>query len=183
MEAAAKTVELLTQRHLPEKPHNLSASPDWRHTKPTTESRPFEEWNSQRLQYSTFLSEADRGVLLTRPYYDMREEPPKPVPREVNALSSKNSSEKKKLSLSDYKNKKTTGAAPSPEPSTHRGREDSNHSTPSHNTPSGSSAPPRSHADSKPSQESRPMEHSRSRESDSSGDSRRHPNSHRPDTR
>lgn len=58
------------------------------------------------MQYTTLLSEADRGMLLTRSYYDMRVEPPKPVSRDVNALA-KPAGEKKKLSLSDYKNKKT----------------------------------------------------------------------------
>lgn len=180
MEAAAKTVELLTRRILPDKPHHLSVSPDWRHRRPTTESRPFEEWNSPRLQYMTFLSEADRGPLLTRPYYDMREEPPKPVPREVNSLSAKSGAEKKKLSLSDYKNKKTTGAVASPpEPSISKGR-DSSHSTPSH-LAQGAAAGARPTSEARPLYESRAMEHSRSRDSDSSGESRRHQNSHIPD--
>ncbi|KAF4975600.1 hypothetical protein FZEAL_7630 [Fusarium zealandicum] len=109
MEAATKTVQQLTQRILPEKPHHLSYSADWRYRIPADESRlkhP-EEWENPRLQYSTLVSEADRGVLLTRPYYDMRVEPPKPVPRDVGALAK--GGEKKKLSLSDYKNKKTSG--------------------------------------------------------------------------
>lgn len=108
MEAAAKTVHLLTQRILPEKPHHLSYSTDWKCRPPHDDNaKHFEEWDNPRLQYMTFVSEADRGLLLTRPYYDMRVEPSKPVPREVNALA-KPSGEKKKLSLSDYKNKKTT---------------------------------------------------------------------------
>ncbi|KAH7154980.1 hypothetical protein B0J13DRAFT_214128 [Dactylonectria estremocensis] len=110
MEAAAKKVQWLTQHILPEKPHHLSYSPNWRYRIPADEhkSKRFEEWDNTRLQYVTLVSEADRGVLLTRSYYDMRVEPQKPVPREVNALS-KAGGEKKKLSLSDYKNKKTTG--------------------------------------------------------------------------
>lgn len=120
MEAAAKTVELLTQRILPDKPHNLSKSPDWRFRVPLDESKLgpkyLEEWDNRRLQYTTFLSEADRGVLLTRPYYDMRIEPPKPVPRDLTNLA-KPAGEKKKLSLSDYKNKKTGVASDAtPEP-------------------------------------------------------------------
>ncbi|KAG5946058.1 hypothetical protein E4U53_006647 [Claviceps sorghi] len=117
MEAAAKTVEVLSKRILPERPHHLSFSPTWRHRPhpeddETAESRlakrRFEEWHNTRLQYLTFLSEADRGTLLTRSYYDMREEPSRPVPREVSTLSKGISTgEKKKLSLSDYKNKKT----------------------------------------------------------------------------
>lgn len=123
MEAAAKTVELLTQRTLPDTPYYLSNSPDWRYRpRPDDHSRP-EEWHSTRLQYSTLLAEADRGVLLTRPDYDMREEPPKPVSRDISSLS-KSGGEKKKLSLSDYKNKKTapTSASP-PEPSIARLKE------------------------------------------------------------
>jgi hypothetical protein len=71
----------------------------------------------------TLLSDADRGVLLTRSYYDMREEPSKPVPKEVTALAK--GGEKKKLSLSDYKNKKTSGATSTspPEPTLAKKRE------------------------------------------------------------
>ncbi|KAJ4136013.1 hypothetical protein NW768_003621 [Fusarium equiseti] len=126
MEAAAKTVQQLTQRILPEKPHHLSYSADWRYNIPANESRHkhFEEWDNTRLQYSTLVSEADRGVLLTRSYYDMRVEPPKPVPRDVGILAK--GGEKKKLSLSDYKNKKTSGLTSdtsTPEPPSARKRE------------------------------------------------------------
>ncbi|KAF4441931.1 hypothetical protein F53441_11891 [Fusarium austroafricanum] len=126
MEAAAKTVQQLTQRILPEKPHHLSYSPDWRYHIPANESRQkhLEEWDNTRLQYSTLVSEADRGVLLTRPYYDMRVEPPKPVPRDVGILAK--GGEKKKLSLSDYKNKKTSGVTSdtsTPEPPSAKKRE------------------------------------------------------------
>jgi hypothetical protein len=118
MEAAAKTINRLSQRLLPEQPHHLSIHPDWRY-KPYEDRRPDrpEEWGNVRLQYMTLLSDADRGVLLTRSYYDMREEAQKPVPKEVSALAK--GGEKKKLSLSDYKNKKTTctTSASPPEPS------------------------------------------------------------------
>ncbi|KAJ4254903.1 hypothetical protein NW762_009701 [Fusarium torreyae] len=126
MEAATKTVQQLTQRILPEKPHHLSYSPDWRYHIPANESRQKhpEEWDNTRLQYSTLVSEADRGVLLTRSYYDMRVEPPKPVPRDVGILAK--GGEKKKLSLSDYKNKKTSGVTSdtsTPEPPSAKKRE------------------------------------------------------------
>ncbi|KAF4987315.1 hypothetical protein FGRMN_10440 [Fusarium graminum] len=126
MEAAAKTVQQLTKRILPEKPHHLSYSADWRYHVPANESRQKhpEEWDNPRLQYSTLVSEADRGVLLTRSYYDMRVEPPKPVPREVGVLAK--GGEKKKLSLSDYKNKKTSGVTSdtsTPEPPSAKKRE------------------------------------------------------------
>ncbi|SPJ81839.1 uncharacterized protein FTOL_09244 [Fusarium torulosum] len=126
MEAATKTVQQLTKRILPEKPHHLSYSADWRYQIPANESRSkhIEEWDNTRLQYSTLVSEADRGVLLTRSYYDMRVEPPKPVPRDVGILAK--GGEKKKLSLSDYKNKKTSGVTSdtsTPEPPSAKKRE------------------------------------------------------------
>ncbi len=114
MDAAAETVKELSRTILPERPHQLAKSPDWKSRYPPDDSnRRCEEWNDTRLQYMTFVSEADRGVLFTRGYYDIRPEPPKPDPKEVNALARGGAA--KKLSLSDYKNKKT-GAAASPSP-------------------------------------------------------------------
>ncbi|KAM0516694.1 hypothetical protein ACHAPE_005328 [Trichoderma viride] len=117
MEAARNTIEVLGQRILPGQPHHLAFHPEWRYRPSHGDSSSFEEWNHPRLQYLTLLSEADRGVLLTKSDYDMREEPTKPLPREVNALAK--GGEKKKLSLSDYKNKKTgaTSSTSPPEPS------------------------------------------------------------------
>ncbi|KFA66632.1 hypothetical protein S40285_03048 [Stachybotrys chlorohalonatus IBT 40285] len=127
MDAAAKSIELLTQRKLPENPHHLSYYPDWRYRQPPADDRStrrFEEWHQTRLQYLTFVSEADRGILFTRSDYDMRDEPPKPPPRDVLALAGKGG-EKKKLSLSDYKNKKTTtGTSTSPSEPTIQKRKD-----------------------------------------------------------
>ncbi|RCI17367.1 hypothetical protein L249_2401 [Ophiocordyceps polyrhachis-furcata BCC 54312] len=105
MDAAAKTVQSLSQHILPERPHYLSNSPSWRYR--DTGSSRIEEWQNNRLQYMTLVSQADRGFLLTRSHYDMREEPPKPIPRALAAAGDK----KKKLSLSDYKNKKTVVVA------------------------------------------------------------------------
>ncbi|KAH6610221.1 hypothetical protein Trco_000241 [Trichoderma cornu-damae] len=117
MEAARKTIEVLSQRILPERPHHLAFHPEWRFRPSPGDSNYPEEWYHPRLQYLTLLSEADRGVLFTKSDYDMREEPAKPLPREVNALAK--GGEKKKLSLSDYKNKKTgaTSSTSPPEPS------------------------------------------------------------------
>lgn len=114
MEAARKTIEVLSQRILPERPHHLAFHPEWRFPPSHGDSSSFEEWNHPRLQYLTLLSEADRGVLLTKSDYDMREEPAKPLPRDVHARLK--GGEKKKLSLSDYKNKMTTGATSSTSP-------------------------------------------------------------------
>ncbi|KAG5943951.1 hypothetical protein E4U60_006373 [Claviceps pazoutovae] len=122
MEAAAKKLDVLSQRILPPNPHYLSFSASWRHPSqpedeaaadPRTATRRFEEWHQPRLQYPTFLSDTERGLLLTRSYHDMREEPTKPLPRDVTALlrGATGTGEKKKLSLSDYRNKKTVVAA------------------------------------------------------------------------
>ncbi|KAK2066014.1 hypothetical protein LY76DRAFT_3961 [Colletotrichum caudatum] len=114
MEAAAKKVQLLAQRILPDRPHHLSVSPDQRFRVPPDHSKLFEEFKYPRLQYMTLLSDADRGMLLTRPYYDMREEPPNPTAHkepntkmEMKAVT--------KLSLSDYKNKQKKVADSPPE--------------------------------------------------------------------
>ncbi|KAG5933669.1 hypothetical protein E4U59_006701 [Claviceps monticola] len=122
MEAAAKKLDVLSQRILPPNPHYLSFSASWRHPSqpedeaaadPRTATRRFEEWHQPRLQYPTFLSDTERGLLLTRSYHDMREEPTKPLPRDVTTLlrGATGTGEKKKLSLSDYRNKKTVVAA------------------------------------------------------------------------
>ncbi|RSL81851.1 hypothetical protein CEP52_017103 [Fusarium oligoseptatum] len=102
MDAAAKTVKELTQRILPEKPHYLSYSLDWRYHIPANESRQeqAEKLENTRLEYSTFISDADRGVLFTRSYYDMRVEPQQPPLRDVGSL--KEGDEKNERSLSDY---------------------------------------------------------------------------------
>lgn len=155
MEAAAKSVELLSQRILPDEPHHLSYLPDWRYRTPHGKPARFDEWHNTRLQYLTFVSDADRGVLLTRPDYDMREEIPKPAPREVSALS-KAGGEKKKLSLSDYK-KKTTGAisASPPEPAIAK-RNEAERASPSAAAASGPDA--KSNPDSRRVSEARKMD-------------------------
>jgi hypothetical protein len=127
MDAAAKSLQFLSQRVLPELPHTLSNSPDWRYRPPAVESKKhYEEWDNPRLQYMTLISHAERGPLLTRSYHDMRVEP-RPAHRDISSLA-KAGGEKKKLSLSDYKNKKTTGATAetTPEPLSARKREVAN---------------------------------------------------------
>ncbi|KAF9877747.1 hypothetical protein CkaCkLH20_04882 [Colletotrichum karsti] len=110
MEAAAKKVQLLAQRILPDRPHHLSVTPDQRFRVPPDHSKVFEELKFQRLQYMTLQSDAERGMLLTRPYYDMREEPPNPVTaKEPNVKMEKKTVTK--LSLSDYKNKQKKASA------------------------------------------------------------------------
>lgn len=124
METAAKSLQFLSQRVLPELPHTLSNSPDWRYRPPVVEPKKYmEEVENHRLQYMTFISHAERGPLLTRSYHDMRVEQ-RPAHRDISSLA-KAGPEKKKLSLSDYKNKKTTGAVADipPEPASARRRD------------------------------------------------------------
>lgn len=116
MEAAAKQVKLLSQRILPDRPHHLSFSPDARYTVPSDDQGP-EEHIHRRLQYMTFVSDGDRGLLLTRPYYEMREEPPTSSAKEKPALSRSEKKPAMKMSLSDYKNKvKQKSQSPLPFP-------------------------------------------------------------------
>ncbi|KAM0325433.1 hypothetical protein ACHAQA_007419 [Verticillium albo-atrum] len=111
MDAAAKKVQVLAQRTLPDRPYHLAKTIDERHRVPPDHLRLREEWEVRPLQYMTLLSDVDRGLLLTRPYYDMREEPPNPnAAKEAVARSEKKVT---KLSLSDYKNKQKR---PSPSP-------------------------------------------------------------------
>lgn len=114
METAAETVKQLTRTILPEYPHQLAASLEWKaRPTPGDSKKYFEEWHQPRLQYMSYLTDGDRGTLFTRGYDDIRPELPKPVPKEVNALARGGAA--KKLSLSDYKNKKT-GATTSTSP-------------------------------------------------------------------
>ncbi|KAL7795247.1 hypothetical protein V8C37DRAFT_48310 [Trichoderma ceciliae] len=164
MEAARKTIEVLSQRILPERPHHLAFHPEWRFRPSHGDSNHFEEWHHPRLQYLTLLSEADRGVLFTKSDYDMREEPVKPLPREVNALAK--GGEKKKLSLSDYRNKKTgaTSSTSPPEPSIAKKKESERAGELSAST--GATSDPKSTSESKPASEARKTDRPRPRESD-----------------
>ncbi|KAM0486093.1 hypothetical protein ACHAPX_000795 [Trichoderma viride] len=165
MEAARNTIEVLGQRILPGQPHHLAFHPEWRYRPSHGDSSSFEEWHHPRLQYLTLLSEADRGVLLTKSDYDMREEPVKPLPREVNALAK--GGEKKKLSLSDYKNKKTgaTSSTSPPEPSIAKKKESERAGDLSASAGAASDHKPSS--ESKSASEARKADRPRPRESDS----------------
>ncbi|UKZ80527.1 hypothetical protein TrVFT333_008288 [Trichoderma virens FT-333] len=147
MEAARKTIEVLSQRILPERPHHLAFHPEWRFRPSHGDSNSFEEWHHPRLQYLTLLSEADRGVLFTKSDYDMR-------------------GEKKKLSLSDYKNKKTgaTSSTSPPEPSIAKKKESERAGELSAST--GATSDPKSASESKSAPEARKMDKPRPRESD-----------------
>ncbi|KAH0494341.1 hypothetical protein TgHK011_000963 [Trichoderma gracile] len=175
MEAARKTIKELGQRILPERPHHLAFHPEWRFRPGPGDGNAFEEWNHPRLQYLTLLSDSDRGILFTKSDYDMREEPAKPLPREVNALAK--GGEKKKLSLSDYKNKKTgaTSSTSPPEPSIARKKESeragelaatNNTTTTTTTTGTGATSDPKPASEHRPASEARKMDRPRPRESE-----------------
>ncbi|KAK3392640.1 hypothetical protein B0T20DRAFT_360464 [Sordaria brevicollis] len=102
MEGAEKNADRLAKHILPQRPHHLTLSLTDKYPEPAG------FWytgKSHRLQYTTYLSDCDRGILITRPSYDICEEPasaksampPKPAPLP-------NGEAKKKLSLKDYQN-------------------------------------------------------------------------------
>lgn len=117
MEAAAEQVKLLRQDILPDRPHHLSFSSDQRYRVAPDAQAP-EEHIHRRLQYMTLISDGDRGVLLTRSYDDMREEPPTPSAKDTVAPSRSDKKPATKMSLNDYKNKvkqKSQSPLPAPE--------------------------------------------------------------------
>lgn len=70
MDGAAQEITKLAQHILPQRPHHLAVSPTARYSVPSG------LWpNTSPLQYTTYVSEADRGILLTRPYYDIQLDP------------------------------------------------------------------------------------------------------------
>lgn len=74
MEVAAERIRSV-KKLLPERPHHLALSLGRKYPVPPN------FWDHQSpLQYSTFLSDADRGLLLTRPYYDICDEPEASLP-------------------------------------------------------------------------------------------------------
>lgn len=110
MDAAAKHIQLLRSDILPPLPYQLAKALDKPFRVPPDEVKAIEERHHRQLQYMTLIN-ADRGLLFTRAYYDMREEAPKPnAAREGSAFSEKKP--KTKLSLSDYKNKKKVSTSP-----------------------------------------------------------------------
>ncbi|CEJ54723.1 hypothetical protein PMG11_01019 [Penicillium brasilianum] len=94
--------------------------------------RPFSH-DEQQLQYMTFLTHHDTDSLLAA-VGDWSDESGRMMldqpsgPRTTTEQQPRETVAKKKISLNDYKNQKTTGAAPSPSPAIHdqRGRDRSN---------------------------------------------------------
>lgn len=103
METAAERIRSAVKNLLPEQPHHLALSLESKYPVPPN------FWQHQSpLQYTTFLSDADRGVLLTRPYFDICDEPVVPLstPQHTPLAGLKKAGNK--VSLKDWKNKKTT---------------------------------------------------------------------------
>lgn len=103
METAAERIRSAVKNILPERPHHLALSLETKYPVPPN------FWHHQSpLQYSTFLSDADRGILLTRPYFDICDEPVVPLttPQHTPLAGPKKAGNK--VSLKDWKNKKTT---------------------------------------------------------------------------
>ncbi|KAI6781114.1 uncharacterized protein J7T54_003282 [Emericellopsis cladophorae] len=109
MEAAAATIRQLSRQTLPDRPHQLTTSLDYRAPYFPEDSRAhgFEEQRIRHCQYMTLVSHGDRGILMPRSYHEFREEPPKPVVKEISTLA-RPGGPKKTLSLSDYQNKKAS---------------------------------------------------------------------------
>ncbi|KAK5660851.1 hypothetical protein OQA88_12222 [Cercophora sp. LCS_1] len=107
MDGAAKSIDKVAQRILPAHPHHLSLSLDRRYPKP---SGFWFEGKSQALQYMTFVSDADRGILIARPSYDICEEEKPAAPMPVKELAK--GEVKKKLSIKDYQKKKNSPVSP-----------------------------------------------------------------------
>ena len=93
--AAAKRACLVAEHILPQRPHHLTANP---HRKYAPPSGFWFTGTSSRLQYLTNLSDADRGMLLTVPYFGIMDEPETANP--VKAV--KRGEARKKMSLKDY---------------------------------------------------------------------------------
>ena len=102
MDGAAKNADKVAQRILPDRPHHLSLSFDSQFPKPggwwfTGASAP--------LQYMTYISDAQRGILLTRAAFEISEGPPSMATKVIAK-----GEVKKKLSLMDYQNKKKSAS-------------------------------------------------------------------------
>ncbi|KAL2171643.1 hypothetical protein VTG60DRAFT_2211 [Thermothelomyces hinnuleus] len=104
MDGAEENAHDVAQQILPESPHHLSLSFDRRFPRPDawTFSGP-----SSSLQYMTYISAAQRGILTTRAAFEISDETP-PPPMPVKALAK--GEPRKKLSLMDYQNRKKSAS-------------------------------------------------------------------------
>jgi len=112
MEKVAKSIAHLANHILPKQPYYLSLDPTCTYRIHPDEKR-LDEQDIRPLQYTTLVGgEADRGVLITRGYFTVREEPNSqnaPTPATLKIDPNK---PRKKVSLKDYKNKKIEGESP-----------------------------------------------------------------------
>ncbi|KAI1084476.1 hypothetical protein F5B20DRAFT_297862 [Whalleya microplaca] len=113
MDEATNTIQSLVKNILPTKAHYLSLDATRRY-RPHPDEKRLEEQAVRPLQYTTFVSDADRGVLLTRAYFSIREDNAisAPMPR------SEPNKPKVKLSLKDYASKKRSPNGDSPSKTT-----------------------------------------------------------------
>jgi len=95
----AKKVRRVAERVLPGRPHHLTLNPNRKYAPP---SGFWFTGQSSRLQYLTNLSDADRGMLLTVPFFEIMDEPETANP--VKAVLQGEA--KKKMSMKDYKARK-----------------------------------------------------------------------------
>jgi hypothetical protein len=99
MDGAENDADIVAKHILPEPPHHLSLYFDRRFPKP-------DDWwfrgASGALQYMTYISAGERGLLTTRAAFETCEEPP-PPPMSTKLLAK--GDVKKKLSLMDYRNR------------------------------------------------------------------------------
>ncbi|POS73650.1 hypothetical protein DHEL01_v207957 [Diaporthe helianthi] len=100
MEVAAERIRSV-KKLLPERPHHLALSLGRKYPVPPN------FWDHQSpLQYSTFLSDADRGLLLTRPYYDICDEPEASLPTRQPTPQAGAKKAGSKMTLEVWKSKK-----------------------------------------------------------------------------
>ncbi|KAI1438568.1 hypothetical protein GGR50DRAFT_368645 [Xylaria sp. CBS 124048] len=112
MEDAARSIETLAAQILPQQPYYLSISATCTYRIRPGEKR-LDEQDVRPLQYSTLVGgEADRGVLLTRAYFSVREEPNANNAPAPPTLILDPNKPRKKMTLKDYKSKKTEGDSP-----------------------------------------------------------------------
>ncbi|KAJ4307043.1 hypothetical protein N0V88_000418 [Collariella sp. IMI 366227] len=104
MDGAEKSIQKVAEQTLPTQPHHLCLSFGKRF--PQSKGWWYHDL-SVPLQYTTYISAGQRGVLLTRAAFEIVDEPQQPMA--TKPLASKGEV-KKKMSLMDYKNKKKSAS-------------------------------------------------------------------------
>jgi hypothetical protein len=100
---AERKVRIVADKILPPRPHHLTVTPNRKY--PPQDGFGFTGL-SARLQYMTFLSEADRGLLMTVPYFEIMDEPEFAPPVKTVLRTEA----KKKMSIKDYQNRKKSNS-------------------------------------------------------------------------